>query len=84
MYLGRCGSPHKGAEIEIFRENLDFYRAALNREAACGMSPNLGLGNYGVPQCGSGSCKQDEKDWYGETRGKKLKEKKKNDKTDNI
>lgn len=43
MYVGRCGSPHKGAEIEIFRENLSFFRTALRRESACGMSPNLGI-----------------------------------------
>ena len=43
MYLGRPGATNKGANIEIFRTNLRFVQAQLNREKGAGMAPNIGI-----------------------------------------
>ena len=43
MYLGRTGCTGKGESVEIYRDNLDFYKTALKRECGAGMNPNLGI-----------------------------------------
>ena len=48
-FLGRPGATHKGANIEIFRDNLNYYANALRRESACGMAPNLGVASTTSP-----------------------------------
>ena len=59
MYLGRAGGPHKSANIEIYRDNLAFYRAVLRREAGAGMNPNLGIAST-VSPVGLRSLKEEE------------------------
>jgi hypothetical protein len=48
-YLGRIGNTGKGEPLEIYRENLAFYRAALRRECGAGMNPNLGISTSIAP-----------------------------------
>jgi len=45
MYLGRPGKTSKGANIEIFRENLEFYKEVLKVEGKRGPTANLIIGN---------------------------------------
>lgn len=49
-YLGRLGGPHKGAMIEIFRENLPTVRSILRRESVVGPTANLNLSSP-VTEC---------------------------------
>ena len=57
-FLGRPGATHKGANIEIFRDNLKYYATALRRESACGFGPNLGIASPVLP-ISSGEVKGD-------------------------
>jgi hypothetical protein len=44
-YLGRPGATLKGANIEIFRENLNWVRGVIKGENARGFTANISLGS---------------------------------------
>jgi hypothetical protein len=44
-YLGKQGATHKGANIEIFRENLAWVKNVIKGENARGFTANISLGS---------------------------------------
>jgi hypothetical protein len=49
-YLGRPGATAKGANIEIFRTNLETVKAVIQQEGRVGFTANLGLGSPAAVQ----------------------------------
>lgn len=46
-YLGRPGLTNKDGSVEVYRTNLKFVRAVLNRERSTGFGASLGLATEG-------------------------------------